>query len=161
MIGWLDEDLKRELVAAIEIVPDLVQTETDRIKFLRAEGFDTIKATRRLALYWKHRKTVFGDRWLLPMTQTGTGALTKKEIEIVQSGYMALISPSPVCIIDSSRLTKPPLEDELAACMFYFGTISSNEQTQTAGATLLHVVTGRGHQNLSTDQDCWTIIHRS
>ena len=114
----------------LRLIPDIRQLDGCFISRvagdcdLYAEGFDPVKATHRLALYWKHRKAVFGDRWLLPMTQTGTGALTRKAAEIVQSGFMALMSPTPVCVMDTSRLSRP-LDNELAACIFYFGTINN------------------------------------
>ena len=159
-IDQLNDELKRELVAAMEVVPHLVKTETDRINFLRREGFDPAEAAHRLATYWKQRKQVFKSRWLLPMSQTGSGTLTKNAIEILQSGFIALISsPSPVCLVDISRLPRP-LEDEMAACMFYLGTIGSDKESQTNGMTIIHLVSGEArHQNLNLESLTWTVIH--
>ena len=50
---------------------------------------------------------MFGERAFLPMTQTGTGALTRSSIEFLRSGFFTLVSlgdNKPVVIyIDSSR----------------------------------------------------------
>ena len=82
----LDADTAREYRSAAELAPELVDTESRPWDFIRFEKYDLPRAARRRALYWKCRKYIFESRWLLPMTQTGTGALTSQEVEILRSG---------------------------------------------------------------------------
>lgn len=66
-------------------------------------------AARRVALYWKNRKEVFGDRAFLPLTLTGRSALKADEIAMVKTGYMAIMPDDqkgrPIYFHDLSRLT--------------------------------------------------------
>lgn len=47
----------------MEVNPELVETETPIIGFLRREDYHPANAAERLALYWKYRHELFGDRW--------------------------------------------------------------------------------------------------
>ena len=69
----LDPQLSKEYYRALEVIPNLVCKETRIADFLEVDQNDPRQAATRLALYWKSRKELFGERWLLPMTQTGTG----------------------------------------------------------------------------------------
>ena len=60
---------------AMEMAPDIVATESPIKIFLETEKYDPHKAAIRLCTYWKTRRNLFGDRWVLPMNQTGRGAL--------------------------------------------------------------------------------------
>ena len=52
------------------------------------------RAARRRCRYWKARKQVFGEeRWLLPLTQTGQGALSPSDVEILRSGFVNFFLP--------------------------------------------------------------------
>ena len=64
--------LKQEFDEAREIVPELVARETKFLDFLRVEGGDPLAAAMRIASYWKCRKILFEERWLLPMNQVRT-----------------------------------------------------------------------------------------
>ena len=66
----LDNDVSKEYQEALKFVPDLVERESPGIDFLRTEGFHSLRAANRIALYWKRRREFFGeDRWLKPMDQ--------------------------------------------------------------------------------------------
>ena len=65
----LEDELSEAYGAAVEIVPELVQKETKIADFLRAENYNSNNAALRIARYWKMRRALFGDRWLLSMTQ--------------------------------------------------------------------------------------------
>ena len=80
----LDDRLVDEYRHAVSAVPRLVATETPVVHFLRTEDFHPTLAAVRLARYWKLRRELFGKRWLLPMTQTGTGALTQDLVDILR-----------------------------------------------------------------------------
>ena len=80
-LDLIDRAEKAEYETAKEIVPNLVLSETPIITFLRRDDYDPEKAAKRLVLNWKYRKELFGERWLLPMVQTGRGALTVHDID--------------------------------------------------------------------------------
>jgi hypothetical protein len=82
----LDDKLKRYYNTARETVPDLVTTETEPRKFLQVSNGDIHKAAETIAFYWMNRHRCFGERWLLPMTQTGSGCLSREDIEGLRSG---------------------------------------------------------------------------
>jgi len=65
----VQRSIKQEFEEAREIVPDIVANETKFIDFLRCESMDPYKAAVRLSMYWKGRKIIFSERWLLPMNQ--------------------------------------------------------------------------------------------
>lgn len=65
----LDEVTAREYRQAVELAPQLVESESEKWVFIRFEGYNLERAARRRALYWKTRKYLFEERWLLPMTQ--------------------------------------------------------------------------------------------
>lgn len=71
VIHVLDPNINREYVLAVESVPDLAKKETPFAAFLRTDDYNTMNASKRLAIYWKRRKQVFQERLFLPMTQTG------------------------------------------------------------------------------------------
>ena len=65
----MPRSVRQEWEEAVEVVPALVQRETPCETFLRVEQYDPTRAATRLAMYWKGRKILFGERWLLPMNQ--------------------------------------------------------------------------------------------
>jgi len=105
----LDDDAATEYRTAVQRVPELVKSETPPSRFLRTEDFHVVRAAKRMALYWKSRKEFFGRRWLLPMDQTGAGALTANQVQLLRTGFLALVEkPDPVMITDITRL---PIEN--------------------------------------------------
>ena len=69
VISKLDKKIRREYDTALEVFPQLVRKETKILDFLRTVDYDAPKAAMRLVMYWKLRKSMFKERWLLPMTQ--------------------------------------------------------------------------------------------
>ena len=65
----VERSIKQEFEEAREIVPDIVANETKFIDFLRCDSMDPYKAAVRISMYWKGRKILFSERWLLPMNQ--------------------------------------------------------------------------------------------
>ena len=160
----LDKSLIKEYRTAVETVPDIVEEETPNISFLRTEGYNPTKAAERLAWYWKFRKDVFGERWLLRMTQTGTGALSLSDVQVVRTGYL-LVFPSPagpVLLLDSTRL-QHALAGVLDRCVFYLLTICSDEFAQTKGGTLLNIVSSRKGplKSMKQKQQQWEFVHKA
>ena len=115
----LNAEVREPYLEAMELEPALVATESDKFKFLCVEEYNPFKAALRFAMYWLFRKKKFGQRWLLPMNQTGAGALTMDDIEVLRSGY-AVFSHNArrnkdICILDASRL---PVFDEGTCVQF-------------------------------------------
>ena len=145
----LEDNLKREYIFAIETEPELVKAETPFINFLKIDNFNTTKACHRLAMYWKRRREIFGeDRWLLPMIQTGSGALSASAIEVLRSGCFMPVPncPVPFVVTDLSRLDRSMGHADALETMFYFGTIAMSEFTQMRPITVLHRVHNQGHR---------------
>eukprot|EP00977_Amphora_coffeiformis_P029336 scaffold40115_cov183-Amphora_coffeaeformis.AAC.1 len=141
----LDAETAREYNKAVELAPELVENESSAWHFIRYEQYNLERAARRRAKYWKVRKYIFEERWLLPMTQTGTGALTSKEVEILRSGYICPVHTNTrfglVVFLDKGRLPPdvPALQWQI---LMYIATIF-----QGHAGTIVNVVrTGDGAQ---------------
>ena len=123
-------------------MPALLSLETPMEHFLRTEDFHPDRAAVRLALYWKHRKHIFGDRWLLPLTQSGRGALTSVEIQLFRQGFFLYVpSPTmPILIIDWSQVERlgATSRNVERLAMYTFTVISKDLATQTKGITVTH-----------------------
>ena len=141
---YLDDDTKREYLEANEKNPELVETETPLHKFLAVEDNNPWQAARRLALYWKYRKEIMGDdRWLLPMTQTGKGALGDAEVNLLRRGiynYTCTEETGPVVVVDGYRNQGC---DSIVSgrILFYLGTVLDDEEIRTKGISVVFAVT--------------------
>lgn len=122
---FVDPELTKEYQRAKEVIPTIVRNETKVVDFLRAENNNPDRAAHRLARYWKMRKLLFKERWLLPMTMTGTGVLTPQQVDIIRSGFVKVVS-SPangtVFMTDFSLLPKGAGHHQVEA-LFYFLTL--------------------------------------
>ena len=92
-----------------------------------------------MALYWKNRKEVFGERAFLPLTLSGNSALKEDEIAMVKTGYMTIMPDDdrgrPIYYHDLSRLTVPFTGESRTRCAFYImQLISERESSRNAGA---------------------------
>eukprot|EP00977_Amphora_coffeiformis_P029936 scaffold43627_cov176-Amphora_coffeaeformis.AAC.1 len=138
----LDLNVAGEYYEAKCFAPDLADREARAADFLRAEDFHTLRASYRLAMYWKTRKEIFGERWLLPMSMTGAGTLTPDQVELLRTGFMAMPSSKDqaVFINDESRLPKGvPLYNP--AIFFYLHSVSPwDKKLQAQGHTMFHVI---------------------
>lgn len=90
----ISDEEKKDYLEALKLAPALIKAESDPIKFLRSEEFNPWKAARSLVLYWDYRKKLFQSRWLLPLNDSGAGALEKEDIELLRSGWLAFVTPS-------------------------------------------------------------------
>lgn len=137
-------DLKKPCLEAQEIEPDLVERETPKIHFLKVEDFDPVAAAKRFALYWKYRKQLFRERWLLPLNLTGKGALSMNDVEYAKTGYVTLAYDAAgrgVFIQDHSRLTSFRNE-ELERGAFYWASVFDEQAAPTRCFRFLYVVSG-------------------
>lgn len=114
---------KVDLVRALNEVPLLVATESAPLKFLRRESFNFRAAARRLCSYWFYRRKFFGDRAFLPMTITGSGAMSEEDISAFSLGHFVLVgeenSLAPSFFVDRGAvlLNMSPLTQ--SRCTFY------------------------------------------
>lgn len=140
----LSDDVKREYLQALDLVPHLVKIETPKSKFLRTENNNPWAAARRLCLYWKYRKEIMSaDRWLRPMNQTGRGALGTPEVTLLRRGiyhYTCTDETGPVVVVDGSRNHGASAEAS-GRILFYLGTILDDVAVQTTGITVVYAVT--------------------
>lgn len=56
-LALLDKELKKGCYTALEVVPEMVMTESKIIDFLRTDDWIPSLAAVRLARFWKLRKT--------------------------------------------------------------------------------------------------------
>ena len=145
ILPFLDEDVAREYRQAVATVPALVQRESCVRDFLRTEDFHALRAARRLALYWKVRKEIYGqDRWLLPMSQTGSGTLSPTQVELLRSGVLAPATSSRQeqgFVLMANRFRLPPGASFVCPeLFFYIMSVATCEQAQTKGVILFHVI---------------------
>ena len=142
----------------MENAPELVRKESPVKDFLITENNDAVRAARRLTRYWKARHLVFGERWLLPLMQTGTGALEKADIDLLRTGYYVVIprpgNDSMVLLYDESRLPRPPGQS-LTRCVFYIASVYRQYANNT---TFIHVVTGGTRPPLDLDPSRWEMF---
>ena len=136
----LDEPLVQEYREAFALAPQLVAKESRTADFLRTENYHPLLAAKRLAMYWKTRKQLYGsERWLKPLSMSGHGALTPEQIGILQSGFQVVLTePTAVFIEDLSRCPQG-VDHFQPQIIFYLLSISTCINVQT-GLSILHVI---------------------
>ena len=150
----MDKYETQEWHEALEIVPELVGRETAWIDFLRTELYDPGRAAARLARYWKARKICFAQRWLLPLNQTGAGALDAADVEMLRTGSRVFVErPGQgfLAIVDESRFPRSP-GTFVFRLMFYAARLHNDEFTQRDGATFVFIGKSPHHLKFA---GCW------
>lgn len=158
----LEKSLRREYDEAMENVPALVQEESPFGDFVQVENGNVEAATRRMCLYWKYRKQVFGeDRWLLRLNQTGSGALSLFDVELLRTGFMIIpiVLPDhrPVTVLDLSRLTQVSTYSETRLAYYLCYAFRHDERIRTQGTFVVHIVTSAPRPPVNTDLESWEI----
>lgn len=153
-IQALPSEDKRELLEAREIIPDLAEKEAPMSAFWHFEG-DADKAARRLALYWKTRKQVYGERAFLPLTSSGEGALNRDEVLCFTSGYIVLLpydtAGRSVLCCDPSRSTDRKHETRLRLAFYVLSILAENPKSITDGCQCLVVMRSKSDDTVSAD----------
>lgn len=87
---------KQDYLDALRLAPVLIQNESHPIHFLRCEDFNPWTAAKRLVLYWKYRRAIFTNRWLLPLLDdmSGAGALDQDGIDLLRNNWFVFAIPS-------------------------------------------------------------------
>lgn len=159
----MDSLERKEYDNAFDLVPELVVKESRYLDFLRIDRFDPYKAAKRMAAYWKNRKKVFGDRWLLPLTQTGTGALSMEDVEELRKGALTVVSrPFPQCPLFVLDWSKSPQKQPSPLCQvrvaYYFVMLYADEISRADGVEIATFVSSDRKQFMSFRQDNWEIV---
>ena len=173
----LDPETRREYDQALALAPHLLQEETPFVFFLQTDNFNQAKAAQRLALYWKYRKDLFQDRWLLPLNQTGTGALSMTDIDILRTGYIvyhpsrgapgsgasAVAAESPIFLCDLSRV---PHQDTRAELRIIFYLLHAHRddaglRLPGKGVVVLHIVTSAPRPLVNLDKQPIQVVEEA
>mmetsp|Transcript_21931 Transcript_21931/g.41529 ORF Transcript_21931/g.41529 Transcript_21931/m.41529 type:complete len:425 (+) Transcript_21931:146-1420(+) len=166
----LDSFETQEYREATEVVPGLVERETPIPIFLRGLDYDPLRAARHLARIWKYRKVLFGERWLLPMTQTGTGALTDMDIQFVRTGFAFLIPrphSGPVVAVDMCKvLDLFPIArasgydtQRLMERLGIYMCACFGDEFSKGPAVLFHYVTSNPRPEMEIRRQFWDMVH--
>jgi len=160
-----DQDSRSALTQAIKVAPDLVQKESPQGRFLAFAQNDGLVASLRQATYWKIRLALFDKQALLPMQQTGEGALSREDTVALSAAFIVLLRNDnhgrPVLLLEPSRIQVDDLPT-LKRLSFYMGHVMSETEpvAQSSGCVILLVV------NSPTDMDerigqCVNVIRQS
>jgi hypothetical protein len=149
--GQLEEALdlipakeKTDYMEAVKHAPHLVEIESSPVRFIRCALYNHTTAAQLLVAYWRKRKEIFGNRALLPMIQTGEGALSPEDVAVLNSGFGILLPSDAhnriVVFHDRSRLTDPSMHSlqKRLRCLFYLLSVASEcEESRTFGVVTL------------------------
>ncbi|KAL7580644.1 hypothetical protein ACA910_002158 [Epithemia clementina (nom. ined.)] len=151
----------------------LVDTETDPLQFVRYCKYDIGQGARRLCAYWTERLKLFSPkRAFLPLTLTGTGALTEQDIDTLRAGYPSLIestnhnnnnnnnnnnnSSGTFMLIDRRRKMASTTTDQILRAMFYcMAILAADPMSQWEGARLVVMSVSPRSHNVD-----FSLIHR-
>ena len=130
---------KKDYVEAARLLPNLIKTESNPVKFLRSQDFNPWAAARSLVSYWKYRRHLFKDRWLLHMDDSGAGALDHNDIDLLRSGWLAFVANPPTLLIDHGKF-RGHSPDSQCRVLFYLGATAPNEEAQAKGMVAIRLI---------------------
>ena len=128
------------LLQAMQKVPQLVELESNPLKFIQREDLDIGKAAARLALYWKFRFEYFGpDRACLPMTITGHGALENTDIAALRTGMFIPLQSQlhPVLFYNRAIDNAQSVICRKRVTFYFAHLMSAHEWASTKGMTFI------------------------
>ena len=131
----LSDREKAAYTEATERAPELIDSESDPLRFLRCAKYNAWAAARHLARYWEKRLVLFGTRAFLPMTKTGDGTLSEEDVRLLESGYLSFLPDdkegNPVVCYDDSRVPHDLGDPEGLSrlrCLFYTLSVVSERR---------------------------------
>lgn len=149
LMGKATQDLEQalEFMAPVEKVaydqalyraPHLIESESDRKRFLALEQFNGWNAASRLVTYWDQRKKAFGDAaFCLPLTLDGKGAFSPKALHCIQQGsafcFLQGKTGNDMVFTDQSQFVGLSLEERLQLLFYICFKCMNNSQSQTEG----------------------------
>ncbi|KAL7580648.1 hypothetical protein ACA910_002161 [Epithemia clementina (nom. ined.)] len=141
----------------------LVLEESDPLIFVRACQYNVFAGVKRLCCYWTERLKLFGpERAFLPLTLTGTGALTHQDLLSLRAGFPALLpdaSTGHKCVLFDRRNKVPHATPEgMLRCMFYaFKVLAESDLSQVERVIVLAVAVTPRCKNSDMD---WGFANR-
>jgi hypothetical protein len=142
-LALIPDENKVAYLEALDKSPELSEQESLWESFLRFTGCNATKAASMYAKYWEVRKDLFGNRAFLPLNQSFEGALERKDVTVLQTGYLMQLpcvkSGESVLYCDGTKLQKSTSSLSRARCKFYMLSImSENVISQMKGFNLLY-----------------------
>ena len=135
--------------------PDLIDKESPPLLFLKRHQFNTDQAALRLCTYWKLRFQAFSNNehhhysfssqgvpeelksnGILPLHQTGEGALNRSALALLSNGYYAILPPTQddphrtLILVDYSRIVKDDLLARIQLEFYFHQCILQNPKSQ-------------------------------
>lgn len=178
-VKQLEPNQRRDYEHARDIAATLVAQESPTLWFLQCEQYNVSRAACRLALYWKHRKEYFGERrWLLPMVQTGAGALNAQDIAMLRTGFMAIVEDTaatataqtttvnngrpPVLLVDDARLPTTLGSTEIRLAYYFCHVLNqTHPQVRTHGLRVVYVVSSAPRPPVNLDYDGGQVLQHA
>jgi hypothetical protein len=137
---------KRAYVEAMQMTTEQLRSDEANLDwFLLVENLNSWMAAKRLLRYWQLRSDTFGPKRHHPLNQTGEGALERKELANLGTGFINILPHDsdgcPVIWIDSWRIRQSTSGECIDRAIFYmFSLLAENGKAQTKGATLLYLL---------------------
>lgn len=107
-------------------------------------GYLVRAAAQRLVCYWGIRQDAFGDKWLLPMSDTGEGAMDEDDCTVLRSGWITVVmSPPnspfrmPVIYIDDNKVQGDPIDEKMRTLFYVFTILGGDKSVQRDGVILI------------------------
>lgn len=153
-IGKMKETEKEAYMQAMHQAPQLVEKETNPVRFLRVDNYDANAAAVRLTLYWEKRLQLFGERAYLPMDDlSGNGAMNEADVAVIRAANLARLPNDtgghPVILSDITQLKQStstkivPVKQNRLRTAVYWNTVLSMEniKSQIEGIVCIRVIT--------------------
>ena len=141
---------KRDYLEALRVAPNLIKQESDPVKFLRAEDLNPWTSAMSFVKYWRYRKHLFQNRWLLPLNHSGAGALDKDDIKLLSTGWMAFASPKDsnrgrFLLVDHGKSDNHNHQSRRRVA-FYLCSAASDIPAQTIGLTVVRLIPAKSEE---------------
>jgi hypothetical protein len=180
-----DDQRPAAYLRAVQTCPDVVERESDPLRFLRITAGNVEAAARRIWAYWDCRLSLFGgSQAFRTLATTGDGALTTSEVRLVKSGRVVLPigrdaagcrvllcheertlndkteemeEDAKIAAFDSDEMDDAKNSTVVLRVLFYWLqlTLEMDDEYQTEGLVYLRVVRDDIHLQERIDT-CWT-----
>ena len=150
-IQLLDHDTKAAYLQAVQRAPEVVEHESDPLKFVRANEYNIWTAAVKLCRYWKERKYAFGpDKFTKPLNLSGFGAMGREDMLSLQSGATVILPKTrdnKYVVFCDRRQHIPSLDRKCRLrCLFYLESTMDESAYRDGMYTVTLVVTTRNEE---------------
>jgi len=131
---------KEAYTQALIRCPDLVETESKPVKFLRKHDFNVAASAKNLIDYWAWRVKLFEEKAYLPMTLHGA---LQNDLDTLSTGFFQILPRDchgRAVVYHEKRLANPKIHHRhsLLRVVFYiYHVMSSSEESQKKGFVLI------------------------